>query len=125
MQTDKPRLLLTLGDVAGIGPEIIAAAWPSLVHFSNPVVVGDVHWMERALSLRAPGTKASQVESVEDALPNTGVVPVIQATSQDLSTVEVGQVNASAGKAAYDFQCRAIEETLAGRAHAIVTAPLH
>jgi 4-hydroxythreonine-4-phosphate dehydrogenase len=125
MQTDKPRLLLTQGDVAGIGPEIIAAAWPSLVHFSNPVVVGDVHWMERALSLRAPATKATLVESVEDALPKTGVVPVVQATSQDLSNVEVGRVNASAGKAAYDFLCRAIEETLAGRAHAIVTAPLH
>jgi 4-hydroxythreonine-4-phosphate dehydrogenase len=123
--TEKGRLLLTQGDVAGIGPEIIAAAWTSLVQFCDPVVVGDVHWMARALSLRAPGCKAKGVESIQEAMPTTLIVPVIQATSEDLSQVETGRVNAAAGKAAYDFLCRAIEETLAGRAHAIVTAPLH
>jgi 4-hydroxythreonine-4-phosphate dehydrogenase len=125
LPTHKARLLLTQGDVAGIGPEIIAAAWTSLVQFCNPVVAGDVGWMERALALRARGCKAKRVESLEDAQPTTSLVPVIQATSEDLSNVEVGQVNASAGKAAYDFLCRAIEETMAGSAHGIVTAPLH
>ena len=125
LATDKSRLLLTQGDVAGIGPEIIAAAWQSLVRFSHPVVIGDVQWMERALALRAPGSRARSVESLEDAKPSPTIVPVIQATSEDLSNVEVAQVNGSAGKAAYDFLCRAIDETMAGRAHAIVTAPLH
>jgi 4-hydroxythreonine-4-phosphate dehydrogenase len=125
MPTDKPRLLLTQGDVAGIGPEIIAAAWASLVEFSNPVVVGDIHWMERALALRAPGSRVRRVESPEEAEPTAEVVPVIQATSENLTNIEAAQVNASAGKAAYDFLCRAIEATMAGRAHAIVTAPLH
>ena len=37
-----PRLLLTLGDVAGIGPEIVARGWPELVKRGLPVVVGDV-----------------------------------------------------------------------------------
>jgi 4-hydroxythreonine-4-phosphate dehydrogenase len=122
---DKAWLLITQGDVAGIGPEIIAAAWASLVQFSNPVVVGDVHWMKRALALRAPDATARQVDSLESPAPTTTTVPVIQATAEDLTNVEIGRVNALAGKAAYDFLCRAIEETLAGRAHAIVTAPLH
>src|SRR5439155_4385534 len=37
----RPRLLLTMGDVAGIGPEVIARAWPALQGFCRPVVVGD------------------------------------------------------------------------------------
>jgi 4-hydroxythreonine-4-phosphate dehydrogenase len=36
-----PRLLITLGDVAGIGPEIVARAWPQLFLHCRPLVVGD------------------------------------------------------------------------------------
>src|SRR5205823_8365368 len=42
-----PRLLLTMGDVAGVGPEVIARAWPALVAFCRPVVVGDPAWLRR------------------------------------------------------------------------------
>src|SRR5262249_52270826 len=42
-----PRLLITMGDVAGIGPEIIAKAWPELVARGWPVVVGDPAWLRR------------------------------------------------------------------------------
>jgi len=34
---DTPRLLITMGDVAGIGPEIIARAWPALNEICRPV----------------------------------------------------------------------------------------
>lgn len=37
-----PRLLIALGDVAGIGPEIVLKAWPRLVEICRPIVVGDV-----------------------------------------------------------------------------------
>ena len=40
-----PRLLITLGDVAGIGPEIIARGWPDLLPLCRPVVVGDPGWL--------------------------------------------------------------------------------
>ena len=46
-----PRLLLTMGDVAGIGPEVIARAWPALTSFCRPVVVGDPAWLRRAFRL--------------------------------------------------------------------------
>ena len=46
-----PRLLLTMGDVAGIGPEVIARAWPDLHELCRPVVVGDPGWMRQALRL--------------------------------------------------------------------------
>src|ERR1043166_4373444 len=38
----RPRLLITLGDVAGIGPEIVAKAWGELQAICEPVVVGDI-----------------------------------------------------------------------------------
>jgi 4-hydroxythreonine-4-phosphate dehydrogenase len=121
----RPQLLLTMGDVAGIGPEIIARAWPDLLPLCRPVVVGDPRWLSRALELvRSPG-RAQVVRQVADAEATTTVLPCLPASDQDLGRVEPGQVSAAAGRAAYDFLCRTIDETSAGRADGIVTAPLH
>ncbi len=37
----KPRILITMGDVAGVGPEIIVKAWDEILAFCDPIVVGD------------------------------------------------------------------------------------
>lgn len=97
---DKPRLLITLGDVAGIGPEIVATAWPKLLEYCTPTVVGD------------PGRMPAGV-------------PCVNPSNADLSRVKLGEVSAEAGRAAYDWLVYAIDECLAGRADGIVTCPLH
>lgn len=96
----KPRLLITLGDVAGIGPEIVAKAWPRLHEFAEPVVVGD--------PTRLPAG-----------------IPCVNPSKADLSGVRTGLISAAAGQAAYDWLVFAIDECLAGRADGIVTCPLH
>ena len=95
-----PKLLVTLGDVAGIGPEIVAAAWPRLLEYCQPVVIGDPARLPAGL-------------------------PVVNPSAADLSGVRLGEVSAAAGRAAYDWLCYAIDECLAGRADGIVTCPLH
>ncbi|HEY7428797.1 MAG TPA: 4-hydroxythreonine-4-phosphate dehydrogenase PdxA, partial [Gemmataceae bacterium] len=60
-----------------------------------------------------------------EAEPRADVLPVLNGSEQDLHAVEPGLVSAVAGRAAYDFLCRAIDWTLAGDADGIVTAPLH
>ena len=95
-----PKLLVTLGDVAGIGPEILAKAWVALQDYCHPVVVGHPDF-------RPAG------------------VPFVNPSSADLSGVKPGELSAAAGRAAYDWLCYAIDECLAGRADGIVTCPLH
>jgi 4-hydroxythreonine-4-phosphate dehydrogenase len=95
-----PRLLITLGDVAGIGPEIVAKAWPELGRYCRPVVIGDPARLP-------PG------------------IPCTNPSAADLSRVPLGVVTAEAGRAAYDWLIYAIDECLAGRADGIVTCPLH
>lgn len=95
-----PKLLITLGDVAGIGPEIVAKAWPRLHDHCHPVVVGDPRFLPA-------GT------------------PCVNPSTADLSKVKLGEVSAEAGRAAYDWLCFAIDECMAGRADGIVTCPLH
>ena len=120
-----PRLLITLGDVAGIGPEIVARAWPQLVQLSHPVVIGDPDWLARGVQLVGSGANVQSVSVPADARPGENVIPCIQATQAELKRVEIGRVSAEAGRAAYDFLCRAIDLTMQGAADGIVTCPLH
>lgn len=122
----RPRLLITMGDVAGIGPEIIARAWPHLCRICRPVVVGDPSWMRWAVGLVQLPARVRCLEHLENnGAPRADTVEVLRGTSVNLGAVQPGQVSAAAGRAAYDFLCRAIDLTLAGAADGIVTAPLH
>ena len=49
----RPLVGLTMGDVAGIGPEVIVRGWlePRLHDLARPLVIGDVAVLERALAL--------------------------------------------------------------------------
>lgn len=120
-----PRLLITLGDVAGIGPEIVVKAWPQLLEWCRPVVIGDAGWLRRTAQQLGVPLQVVEVTAVAQALATAEVMPCLAGSAQDLSQVEVAQVSAAAGQAAYDFLCRAIDLTLAGAADGIVTAPLH
>jgi 4-hydroxythreonine-4-phosphate dehydrogenase len=125
---ERPRLLITMGDVAGIGPEIIAKAWPQLNDFCRLVVVGDPDWMRRALKLvnsTSPSATVREIHDPKDQQSDSLTIPCLSASAQDLRQVEPGRVSAAAGKAAYDFLCKAIDLTVAGSADGIVTAPLH
>src|SRR5436305_8855723 len=86
-----PRLLITMGDVAGIGPEIIARAWPGLQEVCRPVVVGDPFWMGRALEQVGARASLQVISRPEDAAPSPDVVPCLAASDQDLRRVETGR----------------------------------
>ena len=116
-----------MGDVAGIGPEIIAAGWaaaarPTAAPSSSATPAGC------AAPRRSTGADLEMVpvRQVSEVAASAAIVPCLSATSAtDLSTVQPGQVTAAGGRAAYDFLCAAIDRTLAGEADGIVTAPLH
>ena len=114
-----------MGDVAGIGPEIIAKAWPKLVAFATPVVIGDAEWLRQGVSLAATQATVQPIDSLNQAVATTSQIPCLNPSAARLDTVPVGRITAEGGKAAYDFLCFAIDATSAGLADAIVTCPLH
>lgn len=120
-----PRLLITMGDVAGVGPEIVARAWPQLTALCHPIVVGDPGWMRRALDLVGGAAEVRQVCDPGEIEPAEQLIPCLAATDQDLAGVRPGSITAAGGRAAYDFLCSAIDLVRAGAADGIVTAPLH
>src|SRR6266852_4991252 len=120
-----PRLLITMGDAAGIGPEIIARAWQELNALCCPIVVGDLGRLRWALNLLQIRATARAVSSPAEWEPDCERMPCLPGSKEDVSQVVPGKVSAAAGKAAYDYLCSAIDLTLAGAASGIVTAPVH
>ena len=123
-------LAITMGDAAGIGPEIIARAYleqPALLQ--DCFVVGDVACMRRAAALlRAPGQPGLAVGHLlgsPDAAPwPPRCIPVLQEAAP-LGMVPFGQVSAQAGAFAGRCVLRAADLALRGRVAGVVTAPLH
>src|SRR5450830_1932585 len=101
-----PKLAVTLGDVAGIGPEITAKALlghDELRARCIPVVVGDEAAMRRGVSIVGGDPDAVQVIATAAEASNTaGTIELIQ-TGPSLSDVPVGELSAIAGDGAYRF----------------------
>jgi len=121
----KPKILITMGDVAGVGPEIIVKAWDEILAFCEPVVVGDPAWLEKAMQLVGKNAKVQIINEPEQATPKPDLISCAKIKTADLSTVNICNINASAGQAAHDYLIQSIDWALEKRANAIVTAPLH
>jgi len=126
VQHSKPLIAITMGDPAGIGPEIIVGAWgETVVHeWCRPVVVGHPEIMRRAVDLWQTGVKVVEIDSPESAQPSPDVIPCIPCGSRETLDIEPGTLDARAGQAAYDAVTMAIQLALAGKVDAITTAPL-
>ena len=122
----RPLLLVTMGDPAGIGPEISAAAAleAHLAALARILVVGDVPSMERALSAIGRGGRLYPVASPEEAAFEPGTVSVLP-SGLPPEPIEPGRVQAAGGRAAEAAIETAVRLALTGRGDAVVTAPIH
>ncbi len=124
-----PPIAITMGDAAGIGPEIIAKAFclqPALL--SGCFVWGDVATMRRALQ-RLTGTgvpyplaRINRVDRLSETPPRC--IPVLQ-EGDALAALVLGQVSAKAGAFAGSCVLSAARAAMRGEIAALVTAPLH
>ncbi len=117
-------LAITMGDPAGIGPEIVAKV---LVHHkpSRPVVVfGDPGVMRNTISTIKADYQVDAIDRIEDAHFREGALVVLQTSMLDLLP-NMGGVSAECGRAAYDSITTAIVNARAGKVSGIVTAPIN
>ena len=122
----QPLIAVTMGDPAGIGPEIIARTFDegAFRNHNRAIVVGDAGVLERAARLLDLALRANVVAEPEDARFEPGSVDVISETElpEDLP---FGELDARAGDAAFRYVERATRLASEGRVGAIATAPLN
>lgn len=126
--TTRPIVAITMGDGAGIGPEVIVPAVLDQATLSRcvPVVIGDAKRLAQAAELLGISCDIVTVESVADAndVAGTGTIAVIDL---DLLPADLpwGELSAVAGNAAYEYIRVAAELATRGEVQAICTAPLN
>ncbi len=122
----RPIIGITMGDAAGIGPEIIikALADPDIYAQCRPLVVGDARMLERAGRVVDTALSVRPVAHAADAGFAVGTVDCIdlQLLPADLP---YGAISAQAGDAAYRYIERAVALALSGEIAAICTAPIN
>jgi 4-hydroxythreonine-4-phosphate dehydrogenase len=116
-----------MGDVAGIGPEVIARAWsdPALHTLCRPFVIGHAAVLKRAVALVGTSESVQPIDAPEQASPCADTIPCLDMGGPALNLVIPGTIDARAGKAAHEFLDRAIDLALAHRIDAITTLPLN
>lgn len=124
--TERP-VAISLGDVAGIGPETIAMAFRDAPEWTRDAfVVGDVGAMRRAAAC-VPGIAlpVARIASAQDALTvPPRCIPVLQ-PGPDVQLPPFAAVSAQAGRLAADCVVWGARAALRGEIAALVTAPLH
>lgn len=125
----RPLLAITLGDPAGIGPEIAlrALADPGIYERCRPLIVGDTAVLARALGF--PGMPALRLRTAQrpaEGQYEPGCVDLLETGAvRDAAEVPLGQVSAAGGDAAFRYVRAAIELAMAGDVDATVTNPLN
>ena len=124
---NRPLLAITMGDPAGIGPEIVLKALTHADVFRRcrPLVIGDRRILERAAGWLGTNPQFDVVADPAHGTYQPGRVTLLDLENAPLDRVPVGEETATAGAAAVAYVFRACDLAMAGEADAIITAPLN
>ena len=124
---EKPIIAVTMGDPAGIGPEIVAKSIADKATFdvARCIVIGDKKVMEKAIEIVGADLKVNVVDSPADGDYSYGVLNMIDLDNIDMSRFEYGKINAMCGQAAFDYIKKSIEITMDKQADAVATTPIN
>jgi 4-hydroxythreonine-4-phosphate dehydrogenase len=124
---DRPIVAVTMGDPAGVGPEIVvkALARAEIWDVCRPLVVGDIGLLEQAVDLLDLSLELGGVRDLADARFDPSAPDVFDLRAVDLSAVPRAEVSALAGHAALAFVEQATRLALDGQVGAIATGPIN
>ncbi len=123
----KIPIAITMGDAAGIGPEIIvkALAEKELHPKVIPIVIGDAQTMEQALGIAKSQLKVKAISDIAQAQDDPRTIFVLDLKNIDLPRLKHGRIDPMAGKAAVEYIQKAVALAREEKVAAIVTAPIH
>ena len=123
----KPLIAVTMGDPAGVGPEIVAKSLASeeVTDVADCVIVGDRKCMENAIRIVGADLKINVIQKPAEGQYEKGILNLIDLDNVDMDAFAFGKVSGMCGKAAYDYIARSIELANAGEVDAVSTTPIN
>jgi len=124
---DKPIIGITMGDPAGIGPEIAAKALSNrdIYELCRPLVIGDKRAMEDGIRIARKPLKVNVIKGVSEAKYDYGIIDLIDLNNIDMNKLQYGTIGEMTGKAVGEYIKKAVELAMEKKIDAIVTNPIH
>ena len=126
-----PKIVITMGDSAGVGPEVIvkALSLSDTYKICQPIVIGDAKVLASVLqfskSLASEGElRLNPIKDIGKAKFNYGVIDLFDLGNIDIDRLKLGKVDPMCGKATYEYIKKGVEIVQSGKAKGMVTAPL-
>jgi 4-hydroxythreonine-4-phosphate dehydrogenase len=123
------RLAMTLGDPAGVGPEIVLRFFEEGLYPPSvlPFVVGEARHLDQAMAQQeTPFAKLRVVSAPPTEVDHSGAIPIVEPPDFTFhGELTPGRVSAQCGAAAWAYVRQAVHLVQSGQADAVVTAPIH
>ena len=128
-QCSRPRIVITMGDPCGVGPEVIVKAHssPDLAAHCLPVVIGEVKALERAVALLGADLNIRLLSDPADLdrVSQPGVIGVINPSPLTPEDIVYGKPSQAACRAVIQYIEEAVRLALSHQVDAICTCPIH
>lgn len=124
---NRPAIAIPLGDPAGIGPEIVvkALAQSPIYETCKPLVVGSISVLEHALRFCNLSLSIHPVGTAEEGQYRAGVIDVFPMDNVEMDKLRIGEIQAMAGQAAFDYIKKSVDLALEEEVDAIATTPIN
>ena len=123
----KPLIAVTMGDPAGIGPEIVARALASKEarKAADCVVVGSKRIMEMAAGIAGAPLRLRAVKSPVEGEYSSGILNIIDLDNVEAGGFAFGRVSGACGRAAFQYIEESCRLAMSGKVAAVATAPIN
>ncbi|OIN98725.1 4-hydroxythreonine-4-phosphate dehydrogenase PdxA [Candidatus Desantisbacteria bacterium CG1_02_38_46] len=124
---EKPIIGITMGDAAGIGPEVIARAMSdrTIYKVCCPLVIGNPQVMEEAFKIVKKKGKVHSIKKIPDAQFRYNNIDVLVLPDAKIDNLVKGQINISAARASVFYIKEATTLAMKKDLSAIVTGPIN
>jgi 4-hydroxythreonine-4-phosphate dehydrogenase len=123
---NRPILAITMGDITGIGPEIIikALSEPGLYDLCRPLIIGDLPALAAAREICRADLDLHETSVPEGGRFRPGTADILVMSRLEPKSLSYGNPTAASGAVMVEYILRAVDLALAGKVAAVVTAPI-
>ncbi len=127
MNKTLPILAVTMGDPAGIGPEIAVKTFARAELYSKcaPILVGHTASIKKAFEATGLSLKINAIKDVSEAVFTPGTIDLFEIGLEHTTPIEYGKTSAIAGDIAFQAVTKAIELANEKKVDGTVTGPIH
>jgi len=122
-----PYIAITLGDPAGIGPEVVlnAVTAKEVREKANCVVVGNKDIINMAIDIAKMPMKVNVINNPKEGIYEEGVLNLINLENIDIPKFKKMEINGMCGRAAYEYIEKSVKLAMERKVDAVATAPIN